>query len=154
MHAFLYGALNLALCYRAGCQSGFSAWKGAEVGVHNHLSPIETGEYVEARRHPRYKLEIDVRIYARNKQVVRGHSVDISESGISAMLRVEVPLGEVVRLEFTLPTGEVEVHALVRQRQAFRYGFQFVEDSFAQQTIARACTQLAVEQALREDQIS
>jgi len=118
------------------------------------LSPIETGEYVEARRHPRYRLEVDIRIYARNKQVVRGHTVDLSESGISAMLRVEVPLGEVVRLEFTLPTGEVEVHALVRQRQAFRYGFQFVEDSFAQQTIIRACTQLAVEQTLREDHIS
>lgn len=125
-----------------------------EVGVHSHLSPIETGEYVEARRHPRYKLEVDIRIYARNSQVVRGHTVDVSESGISAMLRVEVPLGEVVRLEFTLPTGEVEVHALVRQRQAFRYGFQFVEDSTAQQTINRTCTQLAVEQSLRENQIS
>lgn len=125
-----------------------------EVGVRSHLSPIETGEYIEARRHPRYKLEIDIRIYPRNKQVVRGHTVDLSASGISAMLRVEVPLGEVVRLEFTLPTGEVEVHALVRQRQAFRYGFQFVEDSFAQQTISRACTQLAVEQSLRENRIS
>ncbi len=128
--------------------------EGVEVGVHSHLSPIETGEYVEARRYPRYKLEVDVRIYARNAQVVRGHMVDISESGMSAMLRVEVPLGEVVRLEFALPTGEVEVHALVRQRQAFRYGFQFVEDSLAQQTITHACTQLAVEQTLRENQIS
>lgn len=128
--------------------------EGVEVGVHSHLSPIETGEHVEARRYPRYKLEVDVRIYARNAQVVRGHMVDISESGMSAMLRVEVPLGEVVRLEFALPTGEVEVHALVRQRQAFRYGFQFVEDSLAQQTITHACTQLAVEQTLRENQIS
>lgn len=118
------------------------------------MSPVERGEFVEARLRPRYKLEVDIRIYARNKQVVRGHTVDLSESGISAMLRVEVPLGEVVRLEFTLPTGEVKVHALVRQRQAFRYGFQFVEDSFAQQTITRACTQLAVEQTLRENQIS
>ena len=48
----------------------------------------------EARRHPRYKLEIDVRIYPRNTAVVRAHSVDISESGISAMLRDEVRLGE------------------------------------------------------------
>ena len=52
---------------------------------------------MEARRHPRYKLEVEVRIYPRNAQVVRGHSVDISESGISAMLREEVPIGEVVR---------------------------------------------------------
>ena len=82
---------------------------------------------VEARRHPRYKLEVDVRIYPRNSAVVRGHSVDISESGISALLRVEVPMGEVVRLEFAVPIGDIEVQALVRQRSAFRYGFQFLE---------------------------
>lgn len=102
---------------------------------------------MEARRHPRYKLEIEIRIYPRNRAVVRGQTVDISESGISAMLRVEVPLGEVVRLELALPLGPVEVHALVRQRNAFRYGFQFVEASSAQDIIGRTCRQLALEQA-------
>lgn len=102
---------------------------------------------LEARRHPRYKLEIPVRIYPRNAPFVRGDTVDISESGISAMLRVEVPLGEVVRIELSLPFGEVEVHALVRQRNAFRYGFQFVEASSAQDVIGRTCRQLAVELA-------
>jgi hypothetical protein len=118
-------------------------------------SPFEISpgrEFVEARRHPRYKLEVEVRIYPRNAAVVRGHSVDLSESGLSAMLRVEVPLGEVVRLEFALPTGEVEIHALVRQRSAFRYGFQFVEASSAQDVIGRACRQLAVEQVTSESQ--
>ena len=102
---------------------------------------------IEARRHPRYKLEVDVRIYPRNVQVVRGHSVDISESGLSAMIREEVPLGEVVRLEFTIPTGEVAIHALVRQRNAFRYGFQFLEAISQLEIIARACRQLAVAQS-------
>jgi len=106
---------------------------------------------VEARRHPRYKLEVDVRVYPRNAAVVRGHTVDISESGISAMLRVEVPVGEVVRLEFALPLGEVEVHALVRQRNAFRYGFQFVESSSAQDIIGRTCRQLAVHQSVKPE---
>ena len=99
---------------------------------------------MEARLHPRYKLEVDVRIYPRNSALVRGHSVDLSESGISVMLRVEVPLGEVVRLEFALPTGEVEIHALVRQRNAFRYGFQFLEAVSPLEIIARACRQLAM----------
>jgi hypothetical protein len=108
-----------------------------------------TWELMEARRHPRYRLETDIRIYPRNSAVVRGHTVDISESGISAMLRVEVPIGEVVRLEFSLPTGNVDVQALVRQRSAFRYGFQFVvEASTAQEVIWRMCRQLAVEQAI------
>jgi c-di-GMP-binding flagellar brake protein YcgR len=117
--------------------------------------PSQTGfettrDLVENRRHPRFKLETDVCIYPRNASVVRGHTVDISESGISAMLRVEVPIGEVVRLEFSLPLGPVEVHALVRQRSAFRYGFQFVESISAQEVIARTCRQLAMEQSLRE----
>jgi len=107
-------------------------------------------EFVEARRHPRYKLDVDIRIYPRNCEVVRGRTVDISESGISAMLMVEVPVGEVVRLEFSLPLGEVELHALVRQRSAFRYGFQFVESRSAQDIIGRTCRQLAVEQAVQD----
>jgi hypothetical protein len=109
---------------------------------------------VEARRHPRYKLEVDVCVYPRNRAVVRGHSVDISESGISAMLRVEVPVGEVVRLEFKLPQGAVEALALVCQRNAFRYGFQFVETSSAQDVIGRTCRQLSIEQSLRDDSIA
>jgi c-di-GMP-binding flagellar brake protein YcgR len=102
---------------------------------------------VEARHHPRYKLEVDLRIYPRDAQVVRGHSVDISESGISALLRVEVPLGEVVRLEFDLPTGDVQIHALVRQRNAFRYGFQFLEAISQLEIIQRTCRELAVAQS-------
>jgi len=107
---------------------------------------------MEARRHPRYKFDADICVYPRNSPVVRGHTVDLSESGISAMLRVEVPLGEVVRLEFALPLGRVEVHALVRQRNAFRYGFQFVEASSAQDVIGRTCRQLALEQPRSGDQ--
>jgi len=102
---------------------------------------------IEARRHPRYKLEIDLRIYPRNSAVVRAHSVDISESGISAMLREEVNVGEVVRLEFTVPTGDVVIHALARHRNAFRYGFEFLEAISQLEIIQRACRQLAVAQA-------
>ncbi|PYX43508.1 MAG: hypothetical protein DMG79_22270 [Acidobacteria bacterium] len=96
-----------------------------------------THSLVDARRHPRFKLSVSIRVYARNQDVLRGETVDISQSGISAMLRVEVPIGEVVRLEFTLPFGEVEVLAMVRQKSAFRYGFQFVEASSAQDVIGR-----------------
>lgn len=106
---------------------------------------------MDARRHPRYRLETEICIYPRNMPVVRGQTVDISESGISAMLRVEVPVGEVVRLEFKLSQGEVEVHAMVRQRNAFRYGFQFVESEPAKEIIERTCRQLALEQSLAND---
>ena len=98
----------------------------------------QTLEFVEARRHPRFKLEVDIRSIRATAAVFVGDTVDISESGISAMLREEVPVGEVVRLEFTLPLGDVEVLALVRQRSAFRYGFQFVEDQFGAETSSDA----------------
>jgi hypothetical protein len=106
-------------------------------------------QFVEARRHPRFKLAVEICVYPRNASVVRGHTVDISESGLSAMLLVEVPVGEVVRLEFELPAGPVEVHAMVRQRNAFRYGFQFMEDDLAHETIRRTCRELSLEQPRR-----
>lgn len=98
----------------------------------------------DARRHPRYNFGAEIRVYPRNCPVVHGHTVDLSESGISAILREEIHLDEVVRLEFSVPDGEVEVHALVRQRRAFRYGFQFLESSAAHNLIARTCRELAI----------
>ncbi|MFZ0861237.1 MAG: PilZ domain-containing protein [Candidatus Sulfotelmatobacter sp.] len=120
--------------------------------VRSQLGTGQTPEFVEARRYPRFKLEVGINVYSRDCPVVRGHTVDISESGISAMLREEIPLGgAVVRLEFTLPLGKVEVLALVRQRNAFRYGFQFVEGSSADDVIGRTCRRLAVESSAERE---
>jgi hypothetical protein len=120
------------------------------LNLHDDMRMTQGTRIVDARRYPRYRLEVGVCVYARDADVVRGDTVDISESGISAMLRVEVPVGEVVRLTFTVPSGDVEVHAMVRQRNAFRYGFQFVEDTRAQALIERTCRELALEQAVSE----
>jgi len=84
----------------------------------------------------------------RDSEVMRGETVDLSQSGVAAMMRVEVPVGEVVRLEFSVPSGDVEIHAVVRQRNAFRYGFQFLEASSAQDLIGRTCRDLAIKLAL------
>ena len=103
----------------------------------------------DARRCPRFKVETTIRIYPRNRPVVRGYTIDISESGISAMLPEEVPLGEVVRLEFSLRMGDVDIYALVQQRNAFRYGFKFVEACSSGDAIGLTCRQFAVEQAVK-----
>jgi hypothetical protein len=120
------------------------------VDVPSQLEARQADELVDPRRRPRFKLEVELRIYPRDCPVIRGQTVDISESGISVMLRTEIPLGEIVRLEFTLSLGEVEIFAVVRQRSAFRYGFQFVEAVLADDVIARTCRQLSVEQSVRE----
>jgi len=114
--------------------------------AHSHIETSPAREFVERRCSPRHLLEIAIRVYPRNCDVVRGHTVDLSESGISAMLRMEVPLGEVVRLEFTLATGEVEILATVRQKTAFRYGFQFLESGPVKEVIRRTCRELAMRQ--------
>jgi hypothetical protein len=106
---------------------------------------------VDARRQPRFKIEVDISVNSHTCGTLKGHTVDISESGISAMLRLEVPLGEVVGLAFTLPFGPVTIYAMVRQRNAFRYGFQFMESNFTEEVIRPTCRQLAVERTLRGD---
>lgn len=102
----------------------------------------------DARRHPRFKLAVAVSIHSRTSGVLKGDTVDISESGLAAMFRIEVPMGEVVELNFTLPLGPVVIYAIVCQRNAFRYGFQFLESSGASEVIRRCCRQLAVDQFL------
>jgi len=127
-----------------GYHEGIDLHVGSQFG-----SGYPQKRFVEARRHLRFKLEVDVSVYPRGRTVIRGHSVDISESGIAIMLVDELPLREIVRLEFTLPLGSVDVHALVCQRNAFRYGLQFVESASAQDVIGRTCRQLALDQALQ-----
>ena len=116
----------------------------ASLGIPNQ-NKADSSRYVrDARQKPRFPLEVSIQIFPRNSAVVHGYTIDLSESGLAAMLRDEVPLGEVVRLEFTLPLGKVEILALVRQRNAFRFGFQFVESASADDTIGLTCRQLAL----------
>jgi len=103
---------------------------------------------VEARSRPRFKLEVDISINSRTGGRLKGHTVDISESGIAAMLTLEAPLGEILELDFTLPCGPVMILAMVRQRNAFRYGFEFVDTDSMHEIIRRTCRDLAVDQSL------
>lgn len=102
---------------------------------------------VDQRRFPRFKIEVPIMIISRSAGVLQGHTLDLSESGVAAMLKMEVPLGELVELEFELPYGKVHTHATARQRSAFRYGFQFVWDQ-ASEAVKTTCRQLEREQAL------
>ena len=103
---------------------------------------MEVQHRVEARLCPRFKLDANLTIHSGTGELLSGYAVDISESGISAMLPIEVSMGEVVDLDFELPLGPVSVRAVVRERNAFRYGFQFVQPNAAHQFIADACGSL------------
>ena len=109
----------------------------------NHFAPNWALRLVDQRRRPRFKLDVDIEIHARGSELLRGRTVDISGSGISAILKIEVAVGTVVQLDFFLPLGKVSVLAVVRQRNAFRYGFQFADPDATQEVISRACERLA-----------
>jgi hypothetical protein len=105
-------------------------------------------DLMDRRREPRFKLEVAITIHSKTGGVVKGHTVDISESGLSAMLGLELPVGELVEVDFTLPFGRVTMYAVVRQRNAFRYGFQFAESNFIDDVIRPTCRVLAMEQSI------
>jgi hypothetical protein len=102
---------------------------------------------IDARRQPRVKIEIDITIISWTSGILKGYTVDIGESGIAAMLPIEAPLGETVELSFALPCGPLRIHAIVRQRNAFRYGFEFVDQDLVHEFIRRTCRDLAIEQS-------
>ena len=104
---------------------------------------VEAQNRVGARLHPRFKLDANLKIHSRAGGLLAGYALDISEYGMSAMLPIEVAIDEVVELDFELPLGSVNVRAVVRERNAFRYGFQFVQPNASHQLIADACGSLA-----------
>ena len=104
------------------------------------------GRKFDARRHFRFIFEVNIRVVARGG-TAKGRTVDISESGISAVMARPMPLGEVVELGFRLPFGPVKIYAAVRRRTAFRHGFQFLQ-SDALMNVIQCCQQLAIEQTV------
>jgi hypothetical protein len=91
---------------------------------------------VDARRYARFKLEVDVTLRSKRLGAIPGFSTDISESGMSVTLPVELRIGEDVELHINLPIRSVDVKAFVRNRNAFRHGFEFADNELARQLIA------------------
>ena len=114
----------------------------ATPATQDHISREERSPLPDARRHPRFQFETDIKIYSRATGLLTGHTVDISESGISAILKIEAPLYRMVQLEFKLPDGPVRIQAVIRQRNAFRYGFEFVDLGATLYRIRHACSVL------------
>jgi PilZ domain len=117
-----------------------------ELDSHNEPGAVPLSSLIDRRRGPRFKLQVEIKVHSKSCGLVEGKTADISESGLSAMLREEVPVGELVELDFELPFGPVTIYAKVRERSAFRYGFQFAESNFVEEVIRPTCRVLAMEQ--------
>jgi hypothetical protein len=80
----------------------------------------------EKRRHKRLELEVEV-IVRTDRAMIPGRSQEISEGGMSAILPVELGDGEKVELQVKLPITIATTHAIVRDRNVFRHGFEFLQ---------------------------
>jgi PilZ domain len=116
--------------------------------IESHSAVTRFHPIDDPRRQPRFEMVTDIRVYSRDCGLLKGRTVDISESGLAAMLTLEAPVGEMVELEFTLRSRPVTIFAMVRQKNAFRYGFEFVDSSAASEVIRITCRQLAIENSL------
>ena len=90
----------------------------------------------ETRRYARFRLGVDVTVHSKTLGLIPGMTIEVSEAGMSAILPVELPVGETVELHINLPFGEVDMQAVVRERNAFRHGFEFADHKVARQRIA------------------
>ena len=87
---------------------------------------IEQGDRREKRRHRR--LEVEAAVTVRSERgLVPGRTLEVSESGMSAILPVELHVGETVELEIKLPPNTATARAIVRNRNVFRHGFEFAQ---------------------------
>lgn len=103
-------------------------------------------DLIDRRGQPRFKLEVEIKIHSKSCGTVKGQTVDLSDSGISAIVALELPLSELVELDFTLPLGRVTTYAVTRQRSAFRYGFQFTESNYIDEIVRPTCRMLQMQE--------
>ncbi len=85
-----------------------------------------------SRIYSRRRLETRARLLTRGErgqeQVVHGWMRDLSCSGAGIMLAGDVATGEEVVLDMRLPDslGQLRLKAIVRRRQGFRTGLEFL----------------------------
>lgn len=108
---------------------------------------IRTGKAAE-RQWPRFKVDFSVKVLlgsGNGKTAVQGRAHDLGEGGLSIYVVAELNEGQQVQLEFTPPFSRrsVDVQAIVRDRNGYRYGLQFRNlTRDATENISRSCRAL------------
>jgi hypothetical protein len=101
-----------------------------------------------ARKHGRFLLDLRL-VVKTNTARLHGRTKNLNEGGLGATIAGELPMGELVELQFQL-IGVDEPMALraeVRYRQGFQYGFKFFALTEEQlQTIRQTLLSLPLEE--------
>ncbi len=83
-----------------------------------------SGSPADRRGHPRHRLAAPVSVHTGNGQTIAAMTLEISESGLSAVLATPVRVGATVQLDL-VPAGTVT--AQVRHNVGRVYGFEFLQ---------------------------
>jgi hypothetical protein len=92
-------------------------------------SEHEQSSYDAVRRHPRISANILVRVYIDGRQSTAARGHDVGAAGMAVYAPIELAIGTPVNLSLQLPNSKIElgIRAIVRNRNGFRYGVEFVE---------------------------
>jgi len=83
---------------------------------------------------------IDLRLVVKDKTAtLHGRSKNLGEGGMGATIAGDIPLGELVEVQFQVPLAAepLVIRAEVRYRQGFQYGFKFLDPTEAQLELIR-----------------
>jgi hypothetical protein len=90
--------------------------------------------YATARRFPRYKVDVPVRVITQGLTkvtIVQGRGSELNIGGMAVFAGMELSIGAQVIVEFTPPySGQpIRVRCFVRNRAGYRYGVEFITES-------------------------
>ncbi len=104
------------------------------------MSNASSHPWPVTREYLRYA--IDLRLVVRTSVKLYGRTKDVGDGGLGATVAGEIPVGEIVELEFQLPAMDdpMMIYAEVRYRQGFQYGFRFVNPTDRQKESIRRAT--------------
>lgn len=95
------------------------------------------------------RSSIDLRLVVKAKTTLHGRTKNLAEGGMGATVAGDIPLGELVEVQFQVPQSPepLAIRAEVRYRQGFQYGFKFLQPTEEQLELIRATVRnLPVEQ--------
>ena len=97
--------------------------------------PSGAFRYYENRRSTRYKTDRFVVIQFQGHRVT-GMCVDYSEDGFGAIIEHDLPVGEMMSVEFRVTGREVTpLHVKTIFRKYSRYGFEFIAPEHSKRQI-------------------
>ena len=84
----------------------------------------KSADLADRRRHARYRFSEPMQVCCNDGACLDGISVEMSQSGMSAMIQGALRPGDVVRLQ---PVTGVTTAAVVHHKLGMLYGFEFLE---------------------------